>query len=102
MTLHLSPEEIIARNKAKQRQWRIDHPDRVKQFNAKYNAKPEVTIRKAVWAREHKDEINTRRREIYRLKRETITNLQKPEIDTPQKCIHNQFQPIETDPILTQ
>ena len=76
MTLHLSPEELIARNKAKQKQWRIDHPERVKQFNAKYNAKPDVSARKADWAREHKEAVNARRREIYRLKRESAANIQ--------------------------
>ena len=67
MTLHLPPEEIIARNKAKQKQWRIEHPERIKAFHNKYNSKPETKERKATWAREHRDEINTRRREIYRL-----------------------------------
>ena len=70
MTLHLPPEEIIARNKAKQKQWRIDHPDRIKAFHKKYNAKPEVSARKTQWARDHRDEINARRREIYRRQRE--------------------------------
>ena len=70
MTLHLSPEEIIARNKAKQRQWRIDHPERVREFHKKHNAKPEVSARKTEWARQHRDEINARRREVYRRQRE--------------------------------
>tara|TARA_Y100001968_G_scaffold81089_1_gene72212 strand:- start:4205 stop:4459 length:255 start_codon:yes stop_codon:yes gene_type:complete len=77
MTLHLPPEEIIARNKAKQKQWRIDHPDRIKAFHAKYNAKPEVMERKAAWAREHKDDINARRREIYRLKRDMANQVEE-------------------------
>jgi len=72
MTLHLPPEEIIARNKAKQKQWRIDHPDRIKEFHKKYNAKPSVSQRKTQWARDHRDEINTRRREIYRRQREIV------------------------------
>ena len=70
MTLHLPPEEIIARNKAKQKQWRIDHPERIKQFHAKYNAKPETKERKAAWAKEHRTEINARRRAIYKAQRE--------------------------------
>ena len=69
MTLHLPPEEIIARNKAKQKQWRIDHPDRIKAFHVKYNQKPEVKTRKLVWAQENRDSINERRRRVYRLKR---------------------------------
>jgi len=73
MTLHLPPDEIIARNKAKQKQWRIDHPDRIRAFHAKYNAKPDVVERKSTWARENRDLINTRRREIYRLQRESKT-----------------------------
>ena len=73
MTLHLPPEEIIARNKAKQKQWRIDHPDRIKGFHAKYNSKPETKERKAAWAREHRELINARRRDIYRQQKETAT-----------------------------
>ena len=70
MTLHISPDEIIARNKAKQKQWRVDHPDRVLGFHRKYNAKPEVSARKTEWARDHRDEINERRRLQYQQKRE--------------------------------
>ena len=70
MTLHLSPEEIVARNRAKQKQWRLDHPERVKEFHRRYNAKSEVSARKTQWAREHRDEINKRRREIYQSRRQ--------------------------------
>ena len=69
MTLHLSAEEIVARNKAKQKQWRLDHPDRILGFHKKYNAKPEVSARKTQWARDHRDEINQRRRLQYAQKR---------------------------------
>ena len=68
MTLHISPEEIILRNKAKQKQWRIDHPERILDFHRKYNAKPEVSARKTEWARAHRDEINERRRLQYQQK----------------------------------
>ena len=68
MTLHISPEEIILRNKAKQKQWRIDHPERILDFHRKYNAKPEVSARKTKWARAHRDEINERRRLQYQQK----------------------------------
>ena len=79
MTLHMSPASIIARNKAKQKQWRIDHPDRCKAFHKKYNAKPDVSQRKTQWARDHRDEINTRRREIYRTQREVaLQNAEAP------------------------
>ena len=70
MTLHLPPEEIIARNKAKQKAWRIEHPERIKAFHSKYNAKPETKQRKAAWAREHRDLINARRRDLYRQQKE--------------------------------
>ena len=75
MTLHISPDEIIARNKAKQKQWRVDHPDRVLGFHRKYNAKPEVSARKTEWARDHRDEINERRRLQYQQKREVTTDV---------------------------
>ena len=65
MTLHITPEEIIIRNKAKQKQWRLDHPERVLEFHKKYNAKPDVTARKTEWARAHENEINMRRRATY-------------------------------------
>jgi hypothetical protein len=79
MTLHMSPESIIARNKAKQKQWRIDHPDRIKDFHRKYNAKPGVIIRKTQWARDHRDEINARRRETYRTRHEdALQNTEAP------------------------
>ena len=71
MTLHLPPDEIIARNKAKQKQWRLDHPDRILDFHRKYNAKPAVSARKTEWARNHKDAINERRRLQYHQKRAT-------------------------------
>lgn len=84
MTLHLSPEEIIARNKEAQRQWRLNHPERVRGFHKKYNAKPEVSARKTEWARAHRDEINERRREIYRLKRSAAQESeQSQEVVTP-------------------
>jgi len=79
MTLHLSPEEIIARNKEAQRVWRQNHPDRVKGFHKKYNAKPDVCARKTEWARLHRDEINERRRKIYRQKRSTEQETEQPQ-----------------------
>ena len=72
MTLHLSPEEIVARNRAKQKQWRLDHPERVREFHKRYNAKPEVSARKTQWAREHRDVINKRRRDLYKSKRQEL------------------------------
>ena len=88
MTLHLPPEEIIARNKAKQKQWRIDHPERIKSFHNKYNSKPETRERKAAWAREHRDEINARRREIYRLNHASVeSSLQVDESTVEEKNI---------------
>ena len=87
MTLHLPPEEIIARNKAKQKQWRIDHPHRIKAFHRKYNAKPEVSARKTQWARDHRDEINARRREIYRIKREELAQQPVSPDDAPTELV---------------
>ena len=83
MTLHLSPEEILARNKAKRKQWRLDHPERVKEFHRKYNEKPGVAERKKEWASANKDYLNAKRRETYRMKRlqETQANI-APEATT--------------------
>lgn len=68
MTLGLTPEQLVARNRQKQKEWRAKYPDRVKAFHAKYNQKDEVKARKLEWARENKDAINARKRELYRLK----------------------------------
>ena len=76
MTLHITPEEIILRNKAKQKQWRIDHPERILDFHRKYNAKPEVSARKTEWARAHRDEINERRRLQYQQKQAALQEAQ--------------------------
>ena len=75
MTLGLSPEAILERNAEKRRVWRLEHPDRVKAFHRKHNALPHVSNRKTEWARQHRDEINNRRRDQYAQKKvlETIT-----------------------------
>ena len=77
MTLHLPAEEIIARNKANQKQWRIDHPERCAAFHRKYNANPEVSARKLEWARVHKDEINERKRHQYHQKRARMREVEE-------------------------
>ena len=75
MTLGLSPEAILERNAEKRRVWRLEHPDRVKAFHRKHNALPHVSNRKTEWARQHRDEINNRRRDQYAQKKvqEAIT-----------------------------
>jgi len=87
MTLHLTPEEIIARNREARRVWRQSHPDRVKAFHKKYNAKPEVIARKSDWARAHRDEINERRREIYRRKRSASQETEQPQEVTTESSL---------------
>ena len=72
MTLGLSPTSLIERNKQKQREWRLSHPERVKEFHTKYNAKDSVKARKLEWARNNKESINMRRRNQYKLKREEL------------------------------
>ena len=72
MTLGLSPTSLLQRNKQKQKEWRLNHPERIKEFHTKYNAKDCVKERKLEWARKNKDIINARRREQYRLGREAL------------------------------
>ena len=67
MTLHLSPEALVARHKAQQKAWREAHPERVRGFHRKYAAKPEVKARKRAFEDANRERINTRRRELYRL-----------------------------------
>ncbi len=77
MTLHLSPEELIARHRAQQKAWRLAHPEAVKEYHRKHHAKPEVHERRVQWQRDNKDKRNARRRETYRLekaKKATVTD----------------------------
>ena len=66
MTLHLTPEELLARHKAQQKAWRQAHPDKVNEYHRRHHARPEVKERRLAWARENKESINARRRELYR------------------------------------
>ena len=83
MTLGLSPKSLIDRNKLKQKEWRENHPDRIKAFHLKYNTKPTVKERKLEWAREHREEINERRRLKYKSDRsEEHLKLDQPTTDS--------------------
>ena len=73
MTLHLSPASILARNKQKQKEWREAHPEQVRAFHVKHNARPETKERKLKWAQENRDHINTRRREQYQQRRQNVS-----------------------------
>ena len=44
----------------------MNHPERVKAFHQKHNARTETKERKLQWARENRDHINERRRQKYR------------------------------------
>ena len=79
MTLHLSPTSLLARNKQKQKEWRQNHPERVKAFHQKHNARMETKDRKLQWARENRDHINERRRQQYRQRKENKENIEPPE-----------------------
>ena len=66
MTLHMTPEELLARHKAQQKAWRLANPERVNEYHRRHHARPEVKERRLAWARENKESINARRRELYR------------------------------------
>ncbi len=72
MTLGLSPKSLIERNREKQKQWRLEHPERVKEFHRKYNSRSEVKLRKLEWARLHKDQINEKIRELYKINKSVM------------------------------
>ena len=78
MTLHLSPASLIARNKQKQKEWRQNHPERVKAFHQKHNARDETKDRKLQWARENRDQINERRRQQYKERKERSMEAPEP------------------------
>ena len=83
-------EERLVRNAQIRSDWRRNHPEKVKEYHAKYSLKPEVKERKHQWAIDNKEAINARRREIYRLKRideeppigqdQTDTSVTSPEV----------------------
>jgi hypothetical protein len=58
----LTIEEKQARWATMRRQWRESHPDKVKEYHLKHAIRPETRERKLQWARDHKDQINARRR----------------------------------------
>ena len=95
MTLHLTPEELKTRHQAQQKAWRENHPDSVRGYHRKYAAKPEVKDRKREFDRTNREHINTRRRELYRL-RHTIPGPPDSEgNDTaPEGNINSSDQPI--------
>ena len=68
MTLHLTPAELTARHKAQQKAWREQYPDKIRAYHRKYAAKEDVKERKKNFEKENRERINTRRRELYRLR----------------------------------
>ena len=79
MTLHLSADDLVTRQREKQRVWRQANPDKCKEYGVRHNARPEVKARKRVWQLDNKDEINRRKREKYALDRaELKSNLPEP------------------------
>jgi hypothetical protein len=65
MTLHLSPEELIARHKAQQKAWRLAHPERVQEYHLRHQNSEEGKARRKDWTQRNRERINERRRAIY-------------------------------------
>ena len=65
MTLGLSAEQILARNKAAQKAWRAANPERMREHHKKCNAKPETKERKRLWAIANREVIRERTRARY-------------------------------------
>ena len=76
MTLHLSPEELIARHKEQQKAWRAAHPDRVRAYHLKHQSSPEGKARRKAWAQANKERVNMRRRELYHQRKTQNTETQ--------------------------
>ena len=87
MTLHLSPEELMARHRMQQKLWRANHPEAVKEYHRKYHAKPEIQERRTAWQRDNKEKRNARRRELYQLKKETVMDGTSTESHDATSCI---------------
>ena len=80
MTMHLSPEELIARHKEQQKAWRAAHPDRVQAYHLKHQSSLEGKARRKAWAQENKERVNIRRREIYHTRRKQNAETQTEEV----------------------
>ena len=68
MTLQLTAEELVARQRLQQKLWREVNPERVKGYYLKHKARPEHLERVRQWKSAHREEINSRVREKRRLK----------------------------------
>ena len=70
MTLsHLSAGDLIARQRMMQKLWRQNHPEKVKEYYAKHQARPEHRERIKEWRINNKERVNAQARERYHLKR---------------------------------
>ena len=63
-TRHIHVRMIWVQQKA----WQEAYPDKVKAYHRKYAAKDDVKERKREFERANRERINTRRRELYRLR----------------------------------
>lgn len=68
MTLHLSAEELLARQKRQQYEWRQANPEKVRAYYRKHNQTEKSIERRKTWAVENKERCNARRRELYRMR----------------------------------
>ena len=71
MTLsHLSADDLIARQRMMQKLWRQNHPEKVKEYYVKHQARPEHRERIKQWHSKNKERINAQAHERYHLKKE--------------------------------
>ena len=77
MTLGLSPDEIVARQRLIQKHWRESHPERVMEYREKHREA------KTLWQRANRARINQRNREIYSQRK-----LSAPRAEV-EECQHN-------------
>ena len=68
MTLNLTPEEQIIRQRQQQKAWREAHPEQVKKYYHYHQSRPEHRERIRLWHATHRAQINSKARERYRLR----------------------------------
>ena len=77
MTLALTAEEIIQRQKSYQTAWRMANPDKVKEYSLKHSRRPSIKAKKLQWQKDHKDDLNVRRRIKYKEEKELLRKIRE-------------------------
>ena len=66
MTLGLPAEDLLAPQRQLQKQWRLDNPEKVREYYMRHQAREEHRERVRAWHATHRSQINEQARARYR------------------------------------